>query len=101
MERKRGWLEKELEMLYAVMQQQNPTQPLKIINEAENPAPKREESLLQPVPNVSTAQIADADESSKFNDDVVPSKRSSLPSLPTSSLPLKSSPVCLKCLCFR
>ncbi|CAG9529753.1 unnamed protein product [Cercopithifilaria johnstoni] len=92
MERKRGWLEKELEMLYAVMQQQNPMQSVKITNEAENSIPKREELLLQPVPTASTAQITDTEESSKFNVNAVPSKRSSLSSSLTSSVPLKSGP---------
>ncbi|KAL3997605.1 Zinc-finger double domain family protein [Acanthocheilonema viteae] len=92
MERKRGWLEKELEMLYAVMQQQNPIQPLKITNEAESPVSKREEPLLQPVPTASTVQIIDAQESPKFNINDVPSKRSPLSSSLTSSMPLKSNP---------
>lgn len=103
MERKRGWLEKELEMLYAVMQQQSPVQPLKITNEAENSVPKREEPLLQPIPTASTAQITDAEESPKFNVIAVPPKRSSLSSSLTSSMPLKSGPVCLYYLqfCFK
>uniref|UniRef100_A0A915PKH1 C2H2-type domain-containing protein n=1 Tax=Setaria digitata TaxID=48799 RepID=A0A915PKH1_9BILA len=90
MERKRGWLEKELEMLYAVMQQQNPVQSLKVANEVEASLPKREEPLLQPVPTTSTAQITDAQESPKFNEIAVSPKRNSPSSSPTSSVPLKS-----------
>ncbi|MCP9264134.1 Zinc finger and BTB domain-containing protein 24 [Dirofilaria immitis] len=87
MERKRGWLEKELEMLYAVMQQQSPMQPLKITSETENSVFKREESLLQPA---STTQITDSEKSPKFNIIAVSPKRSPLSSSPSSSIPSKS-----------
>lgn len=93
MERKRGWLEKELEMLYAVMQQQNPGQTLKITNEIENSELKREESSLQPMPDALSAQITDVEESSKFSVIATPAKRSSSSPL-TASVPLKSGPVC-------
>lgn len=94
MERKRGWLEKELEMLYSVMQKQNPIQLLEITNDAENSPSKQEEVLLQPVPTVSTAQITDAEKSSKSNVSASQSKRNSLSSSLISPAPLKSGPVC-------
>ncbi|VDN07560.1 unnamed protein product [Thelazia callipaeda] len=90
MERKRGWLEKELEILHAVMHQQNFMQALKISNKVEDSSQEKEEPLLKILPTTSFSQKADAEEPPKFNANILSPEKSSSP------LPLQTS-VCLSC----